>query len=268
MRRDGAFTLVELLVVIAIIAMLLAMLMPAMKSARSAAQRAACSANLSQIGRGAISYAAGNMGQVFIARGREVPKAFNPKGHVLSPNLPGDGDVDWIDAMATVGLASGTKTDVGGGYMHREPSPVWNCPSRNFKSQWETYFPQLVVGYMYFGGIKRWKNPWGNFPARSPDRLSTTRGSWALAADNTMKAGRVWGGDRATAYGDLPNHKVPGEAYPAGANHAFADGSVAWVDFDKMIYIHTWNTDGSRVIYWYQQDLGDWTPPESAYGTP
>ena len=57
MKRKG-FTLVELLVVITIIGMLIAILMPAVFGALELANRAACSNNLSQIGKGGQAYAA------------------------------------------------------------------------------------------------------------------------------------------------------------------------------------------------------------------
>lgn len=52
-----AFTLVELLVVVAIIAVLLAILLPALNKARDAARDIKCQANLRQFGAGVLLYA-------------------------------------------------------------------------------------------------------------------------------------------------------------------------------------------------------------------
>ena len=55
-----SFTLIELLVVIAIIAILAGLLLPSLTRARGTARKIQCTANISQLGKGFISYAADN----------------------------------------------------------------------------------------------------------------------------------------------------------------------------------------------------------------
>jgi prepilin-type N-terminal cleavage/methylation domain-containing protein len=89
MKRSRAFTLIELLTVMAIIAMLAAIILPAVIKARERARRAICVSNLRQIGIACQAYAAS-------FNERFPTTALNRD--VFAPN-PGSSNVwQWVDA--------------------------------------------------------------------------------------------------------------------------------------------------------------------------
>ncbi len=63
-RRNSAFTLVEVLVVIGIIAVLIALLLPALNRARAAAQQTVCLSNVRQLAMAQFLYATDNKGRL------------------------------------------------------------------------------------------------------------------------------------------------------------------------------------------------------------
>ena len=237
---DPAFTLIELLVVIAIIAILAAMLLPALAVAKEKGKRAQCLSNLRQLAIGVNVYAQDNQDKVLHAR--DIPGSENLFVQVCL-NPPEQA------AAATVGLT-----------VQSNRNSVWTCPNRPGFPMYEPSYPQWDIGYQYFGGITNWHNPAGDFGSYSPVKLAQSKSTWALAADCVCKIDGAWGLPVGSArddiiYSNTPQHRGPQSRVPLGGNQVFADGSARWIRFEQMLYLTTWSTDGTRIYYFYQDDL-------------
>jgi prepilin-type N-terminal cleavage/methylation domain-containing protein len=229
------FTLIELLVVIAIIAILAAMLLPALSAAKEKAKKASCVNNLRQVGIGDVIYAGDNSDVVLSAR------YDSSTGHWVQ------GDINPPDA--------GSAKNVNLSVITNGPC-IWLCPDVNSSVMaYSVEYNTWAIGYQYFGGIKTWFNTTisAGTPSLSPVKLGNSKPTWVLAADlvgkdNTSLKWTFFTG------GVIP-HKMASAQYPSGGNHLKADGSVEWIKFEQLYMLTSWATDGSRDLYFYQQDL-------------
>ena len=135
-RRRHAFTLVELLVVIAIIAILIALLMPAVQAARESARRAQCANNLKQLGQGCLQHddlhghrPAGGWGGMWTGDADRGVTIAQPGGWIY--NL-----LPYIEQQDLYALPAGNTDNpdatnmANAGELLRTPLPILICPTR------------------------------------------------------------------------------------------------------------------------------------------
>jgi len=142
----GAFTLVELLVVIGIIAALIAVLLPTLSSAREAGRMIACASNLRQIGIAHAMYQTDNKGRCMSVG--------------MVPNIAGDtSNLYWFRTMRN--------------YRYLNTDKVFLCPS----DPWATSYSDKTISYgmnvCLFGQSQTPYNPVTNSnPATIPVKIT------------------------------------------------------------------------------------------------
>lgn len=238
-RARGAFTLIELLTVIAIIGILAAILIPTIGRVRESARSASCSSNLRQIGTALILYAGDNRDT--------FPSATRSK----LPEESGTGtSVEWTKSLGRYLPQRGATTTA-------QEHPVFICPSANYNGLTGTELSRTYSATAALVGL----NTSGTNIASgndNPRRLSTidrdrrsqipivVEGKVQTGSPRSSQAFRNWGNISADLAAATPADAPNLDFRHGGGNRMnvlYVDGSVRPLDFGafKNLDERTWS---------------------------
>jgi len=252
LRPARAFTLLELLVVVAIIAMLAAILFPAFTQARENARRSTCQSNLKQIAMGATQYSQ-DWDESTIPAGtsiistNEAPTVVTPAwGDLLYPYLKNYQVLSDPDLTITAQL------------VNKITLPLVLC----IKNGDSACLPNS--GYAY--GINAWKdtgaatpmfgpaygttsNPWTAQPAQMSAIHRPSQVAWFAECNETLMDPQDIGSALAPSISTVAG-QVDVQRHLGGFNIAYMDGHVKWTVYtepDVSSYTGATGVNGDNV---------------------
>jgi prepilin-type N-terminal cleavage/methylation domain-containing protein/prepilin-type processing-associated H-X9-DG protein len=222
MKRNRAFTLVELLVVIGIIALLVGILLPALGAARRQANALKCAAELREIGTCFKMYELDSKGFWPVARinGWTTSAPYNIDGVDYPTTTPAGGQAYWFTFLAKyatkakMGAASGTDSNAA---LQSRKTIFFGCPA------WEGYMQGgVVAGDTNVVQPGYGMNPYPTFASRYP-RLSTFPPEPANAA-NYQKEYAVHSTDDS-----MPGNFLKAKTWTDGSRRMLIADSKFWL---------------------------------------
>ena len=227
---SAAFTLLELLVVIAMFSLLAVLLVPVLRKGIDLAREGACKSNLRAWGIGFLAYAADHKGF--------LPHPDGPERQVMGTD---NGEFGWMDVVPPyVGLTPWREFPQD----HKPTGGIWQCPgARPIPNAHYAYLPESD-GYFsyamnsYLSHDFPFGLPWNTLPQPSflfmgraiapaqtillfEQTLDPSQGNGQSGGLNT--AGR-YGGEDARALTERHAHTFGG----MGGNVLYLDGHVTW----------------------------------------
>jgi prepilin-type N-terminal cleavage/methylation domain-containing protein/prepilin-type processing-associated H-X9-DG protein len=216
-RAAIAFTLVELLVVIAIIAILAAMLLPALERAKERAKIATCAGNLRQIGLGVHLYADNNDGA--------LPRC-NVGSLWMNGGPPGEN--------AAYSLANRPLNVYVGSGLDKPMKDAWRCPADRGNRIYGAGAPPFDVSFFRGAGSSYFYHELNQF---NPYGGDWSRGGFKLTDFARSSEAFLFGDSTAVVYHDQFGTLAPPESWqwhnrtlPVTANILFLDGHVQYIE--------------------------------------
>jgi len=222
-RLKHAFTLIEMLLVVAIIALLISILLPSLGAAKEATRRTVCLSNQHQLHNASILYSNDHTGYL----------------PYRSPNHNWDAGGwaqfnanDFDNRKVWVGYLNGFDIDRGAELMfcpsvRAAPYPV--CDGTQPLGTWINQgWPVIAWGLRWYNSSYAYFGQYKAAPVLGP-RLTRARAMPGLTLFNDMMRRDGWGqhtGNHAGNQGAIPHAS---SLMPTGANAVSLDGSGRWV---------------------------------------
>lgn len=217
MKNRSAFTLVEMLLVVALIALLISILLPSLGRSREMARRAMCLSNQNQIMNGGLSYAAENQRSFgpFVTYGWEYQLQNGVGAEAFEKHCSGP-NVYYCPSRSSIALF-GT------------PTQQWNWRTDLMPIYGNGQIEHLVDYWLYF------------LAGRHSNRVIAIKTQRVNSVPlNATSLGEVttttcWGEGRGVT-GSYAGKTYPSMHGPEGLPSSFLDGHAAWVERKQLIY--------------------------------
>jgi prepilin-type processing-associated H-X9-DG protein/prepilin-type N-terminal cleavage/methylation domain-containing protein len=252
MYRKPAFTLIEILVVVAIIALLVAILLPSLHKAREQARQAVCASNTHQMALALTMYTHEfgyypghhlTVGRWYVLWPVRL-KPFIKNQHKAFWCPSADEDTKWDGIEHIVSDAGNVQEGEMGSFAYGYND--WGV--REFSD------PHLGLG----GHI--------NDPVDGEPKIDRIKRPSEMIAIADNESDGVWD----TALDPYETGEAPGDRHSKGANVAFCDGHAQWYRQETITkgtkqMRRMWNNDGkNHCSQWL--DLDDWPEVQRACG--